>query len=232
MNDLKTSDPEGTDPVDRVLAGLGVAEPGKGMNGRILLAIAQPEIRQKGVRQWVAMAGVSAVVVLVSVSPALQRVHRGAPRQEAAVAAAQGMRPAPAHAVVPVTDAGSATDLGGRRVPSGVVTARRKLPVLQADTGSRAEAESFPAPPMPLTRQERLLLRMLSQPEGVQVVASLDGGAESAHERQEFERFFAPVYPASSFRRAEGKGDGNRVEPVPSQRDLPKATEHTTGELR
>jgi hypothetical protein len=58
---------------------------------------------------------------------------------------------------------------------------------------SEMKAASFPAPPMPLTEQERLLLRMVHRGEPVEL-AMLDPRLEAisdAEEKEEFQRFFA-----------------------------------------
>lgn len=57
---------------------------------------------------------------------------------------------------------------------------------------SEMEAASFPAPPMPLTAQERLLLRLAHKVDPVEV-AMLDPkfrAIEDAKEKAEFQRFF------------------------------------------
>lgn len=67
---------------------------------------------------------------------------------------------------------------------------------------ARSEAvESFPAPPMPLTRQERLLLRLLEGGEKGELVATLAPGHEDAlrqKELQEFSTFFRPASPSEA----------------------------------
>lgn len=71
------------------------------------------------------------------------------------------------------------------------------MPVAVAEAAPPdARAESFPAPPMPLTRQERLLLRMLHGGETGELVAALAPGAETAvrsMESAQFRAFFLPA---------------------------------------
>ncbi len=73
------------------------------------------------------------------------------------------------------------------------------LPARERDLGERGlsekAVESFPAPPMPLTRQERLLLRMLAKGEKTELLATLSPGAElrmRIRDDAEFRGFFAP----------------------------------------
>jgi hypothetical protein len=57
---------------------------------------------------------------------------------------------------------------------------------------SETQAASFPAPPMPLTEQERLLLRLVHKVDPVEI-AMLDPrvrAIEDAEEKEEFQRFF------------------------------------------
>ncbi len=66
---------------------------------------------------------------------------------------------------------------------------------------SETKAASFPAPPMPLTEQEKLILRMVREGNSVEL-AMLDPKMEAlrdAEEKEEFQRFFAkPVVKEAS----------------------------------
>lgn len=86
------------------------------------------------------------------------------------------------------------------------------LPARERDLGERGlsekAVESFPAPPMPLTRQERLLLRMLRGGESAELVATLSSEAGVAMQRQDGlrrQQFFAPDRPELE---AERKANG------------------------
>jgi len=102
--------------------------------------------------------------------------------------------------VVVVASAGKAHVLAGT---PPVMAARTQVraevarPVSQGDEDSVAMSEmraaSFPAPPMPLTEEERLLLRMVHKGGPVEL-AMLDPKMEEmreAEEKAEFQRFFA-----------------------------------------
>lgn len=105
--------------------------------------------------------------------------------------------------VVPMAPSGIARGDGERASPGSGVPSRgtRDAPetesVREADSGdsvalSETLAASFPAPPMPLTEQERLLLRLLHKVDPVEI-AMLDPrvrAMQDAEEKAEFQRFF------------------------------------------
>ena len=81
-------------------------------------------------------------------------------------------------------------------VRNGAVN-ERSAAIVESDVDSVAmsemQAASFPAPPMPLTEQERLLVRMVHHGDGVEL-AMLDPKMEAlrdAEEKEEFRSFFA-----------------------------------------
>jgi hypothetical protein len=90
---------------------------------------------------------------------------------------------------------------------------------------SEMRAASFPAPPMPLTEEERLLLRMVHRTDPVEL-AMLDPKLEAirdAEEKAEFQRFFAR--PAMKPGAGEESGDQPSGEPpAPGQASAEAST--------
>jgi hypothetical protein len=77
--------------------------------------------------------------------------------------------------------------------------AKARTPAIVPDKDSLAmdemRAESHPAPPMPLTEQEKLLLRVAHRRDPVQMAAlnPVQREARDAEEKAEVERFFVPT---------------------------------------
>jgi len=67
----------------------------------------------------------------------------------------------------------------------------RGAAVAAADAGPAASLVSFPAPPMPLTEQERLLL-VLAHRRGQARLAGIDAQKQEARETEQFQEFFKP----------------------------------------
>ena len=162
-----------------LLAGIRDAEPPGGMQSRILQAVELQPAVSTGLRPSFALAFVSAAVLVAGLAVAIlvyQPWHRStnATRQVT-------------HAVVP-------QDARPRTTPTKATAAfRRKAPRTPA-TRPREEAQlaSFPAPPLPLTEQERLLLR-LAHRHDVQSAAILNRdlqAAASAEAAKQFQQFF------------------------------------------
>lgn len=235
------------DAIERVLTGLRDAEAPLGMERRILAAMedralapgragagagwhlplwlvgaARPMVVRYAVMGFAA-AGVIALVLAIPArhksvhAPVNAKVDSVArwlesPRVEEAVIHSEQVR-------------------AGRVVRTARVANEPEGPVIGPDADSDAvalsetRAASFPAPPMPLTEQELLLLRMLHRGEPVEL-AMLDPRLEAlqdAKEKEEFQRFFAkpPVKDAAG----DGPGAGpaeaaqSSAEPVAAPAD-------------
>lgn len=204
--------------IEKVLAGLRDAEAPAGMERRILeglegrVSTAEARSGWRGlVPAWVtmplkpvaakalicgaAMAGLVAVVLAI---PAIRRLGH-APVQST-IGDVTG---APREAAPALAGGEAASSSGGSGVRLG--TTARKAPdaglVRAADSDgsdeesvarSEMQAASFPAPPMPLTAQERLLLRLAHKVDPVEM-AILDPkfrAMQDAEEKTEFQRFF------------------------------------------
>jgi hypothetical protein len=201
--------------IERVLAALREAEAPEGMEQRILEAMqnrasARREWRPLGfvmpswpVRKqpWV-IAMASLAVVSLAICWTAFRGHRsehnvvGSKRQVA-----------PADAPAPAAQAVAAREiqpLPGRSSAQlrGKADFKRARVASNADTVTLHEmlAVSYPAPPMPLTEQEKLLLRIAHRRDAVEL-AMLEPMlriVQEAEEKEEFQRFFGSAASQSA----------------------------------
>jgi hypothetical protein len=208
------------DAIEKVLAGLRSPDAPVGMERRILEAL-QDQVSARSRSGWrrliwlamparpvagrslacgVALAGMFAVALAI---PAIRRLGH--------VPAQSKMNPAPAASLLRATPEGVAKSaqrpLPGSSVRSMEQTnareqtnVRRARDVRNSDRNSDSvaldemRAASHPAPPMPLTEQERLLLRIAHRGDPVEL-AMLDPlrrAARDVEEQTEFQRFFKP----------------------------------------
>lgn len=168
-----------------LMAGFRDAEPPSGMQSRIFEALELHATVSPGlIKLWrlrpsVAWAFVCAAVLAAALAIAIriyQPLHRSAnaTSQVAHGDARQGARP----------------ETTAVKTPAGL---RRKAPRGSATRPRESELASYPAPPLPLTEQERLLLR-LAHRDGAQSDAILNPNlqaAESAAAAEQFQQFFA-----------------------------------------
>jgi hypothetical protein len=102
-------------------------------------------------------------------------------------------------------------------------------------------APSHPAPPMPLTEQEKLLMRLVRRSDPVEL-AMLDsklGALKDAEEKAEFQRFFVPpptIQATASDPDAEqttpAQTQSEQTPPVQSQPEQPKIEPSPTGDSK
>jgi hypothetical protein len=154
----------------------------------------------------VALAGVFAVAIAI---PAIHRLGRGSGRQSARSLAQLPAR-SPSRSETNQVSARSAAGLSPEGVakstphalsrpgmrPAKQANVRRATDVQGGESVAVEEmlASSHPAPPMPLTEQERLLLRIVHRGDPVEL-AMLDPmrrAARDVEEQTEFQRFFKP----------------------------------------
>jgi hypothetical protein len=207
-------DADGT--IERLLAGLRDAEPPGGMERRILEALDGMEVRQ-GVasaslwrlpfRPAIAML-LACTVTLMAIFTVEQRKH--VPGQPHGT---------PGQALVPVKPHGT---LHGRLGQAGQATeglngapnifsslrvgqkpqrsngaALRQLPPVKhpqnAPAAGETQTASFPAPPLPLTEQERLLLRLAHRgdADNMAILNPVTRAAQTAKATEQFQQFFA-----------------------------------------
>ncbi len=201
--------------IEKVLAGLRDAEAPAGMERRILEAIEDRAIARSrsGWRRFrpiwlvgsagpvrgrflageVAFAGVLAVVLAI---PAIHRLEHAAPQPKSS-ASTGSPRPAAASGLIakvarPQPPGASARAMVKTRV-------RRAGDVRDSDSVVFQEVltASHPAPPMPLTEQEKLLLRIAHTGDPVEL-AMLNPEIRARREAQgeaEFQEFFPPPPP-------------------------------------
>jgi hypothetical protein len=196
--------------IERVLAGLRDAEAPEGMERRILAGLEGRAAARSGWRvasMWLAMppgrftarglacgVALAGVVVLALAIPAMRRAGRLPVRSKIDGAHVKAVPMAPS--VIATGDVERSS-----RVSSGRLATTTNAPgaksVSEADSDdsvamSEIQAASFPAPPMPLTEQEKLLLRIARKVNPVEM-AMLDPKAramQDAEEKAEFQRFF------------------------------------------
>jgi hypothetical protein len=202
--------------IERLLAGLRDAEAPAGMERRILdrleerAAAAQARSGWRRLRPiWPAMptgsisaralvcglalAGVFAIAFAI---PAIRRLGHAPVHSKNAVAAVKPVRTASAVVAANVAELsprGSNVRLGmTTNVPEAGLVRAADSDSDDSVALSEMQAASFPAPPMPLTEQERLLLRLAHKVDPVEM-AMLDPklrAMQDAEEKAEFQRFF------------------------------------------
>lgn len=191
------------DAVEQVLAGMGQATPADGIEARVLarLEAASPDERlyRPAWASWrgfavacvggVLLSGVGALLILHSTDRKNVATHQGVPLST-------GRQTVQAAAGSTIERSSIQNRYGTRKVVTNHCAVPPQQPRFQAIADSTAGLESFPAPPMPLTRQERLLLRLLAGGEQAELVATLAPGAAPlvrSKDNAEFSTFFAPA---------------------------------------
>ena len=218
------------DAIERVLTGLREVEAPVGMERRIvaamedrtsetarardgwrwplrLVGVARPAVVRYVVIGCVA-AGVIAVVLTIPGRSRRQQV----PLKAKMGSVGSGQRvPVVEEPVMASERPSAARVMRAARVanePEGPVVGGNEAGDFDAVAMSETRAASFPAPPMPLTEQERLLLRMVHRGEPVEL-AMLDPQMremQDAKEKAEFQQFFAK--PLVKDAAADGAGAG------------------------
>jgi hypothetical protein len=177
-------DADGT--IERLLAGLRDAEPPAGIERRILDALDGVEAREAAAPAWlwrwrlrpaIAMLLACAVILMVAI---MVHQHRHAPAE---LKSADVRLPAKPQWVA---QKAHAVSLGTRsRVP---VRPPRDVPAAE-----ETQTASFPAPPLPLTEQERLLLRLAHRgdADNMAILNPDVQTALTAKATEQFQQFFA-----------------------------------------
>jgi hypothetical protein len=192
------------DAIDKTLAALKTAAPPEGMDARILQRLQQQPAAAAPFRwrdlltgsalatAWWrgALSGAATAMLLVGTLLLAQHTLRTKQPVVSQVATARNL----ALAVVPVT--ASAPNSPARATPCPtLLRVTRAVPVYRADTlPSASFAPSHPAPVLPLTAEERALVR-LAQTADPKLLAALEPETQAklaAQESEDFNKFFAP----------------------------------------
>ena len=179
---MKNADPT----IERLLAALRDAEPSAVMERRILQAMAArqaeasapfwPRLRPIAASLVSALAITGTLIVAVAVRP-----HWRAPADTRSHASAPAKRRPTQKEVV-----AQQAPIAPRR-PAKPGSRSRLVPAVP-----ETQAASFPAPPLPLTEQERLLLRVARRrdPQDIAILNPAVQAAQSAKATDQFQQFF------------------------------------------
>jgi hypothetical protein len=175
--------------LETVLRGLREAHPEPSLELRIAQALRDARLEPAPVSwfgSWSLALGIAGAMVACVVFVAiLQRSPRDQRKNIVAHQTASTQQMAPPQPSLQA--AGPVTQRDQASVPHAVHTTRE-------EGGSMAQVESFPAPPMPLTEQERLLIRLAHRDDPVQL-ARLAPGPRAARyqaEKDQVSEFFKP----------------------------------------
>ena len=186
--------------IDRLLKGLCDVEPPQGMQRRILNAAAteRTPLRQNWsitpAKSWT-LAVTSVAIAAVAIT---WMMNKGQPDEhDNAERGRHGAHTAVSAAQIPTVEFSPAQQPHARHVLTTLdhkASNTERLDPEDALALSEMKAPSHPAPPMPLTEQELLLIRILRKGDPVEL-AMLDPKFrtnEEASRRADFDRFFAP----------------------------------------
>jgi hypothetical protein len=178
--------------IERLLAGLRDAEPSAGMRRRLLEAIethpaaASPSPWRRLTLPWLLRPAMALLLACVLAFTIKVHRHRDTPtyiRSHATAADAP-------HATAPEAVA--------QKAPARPHRKTSPVPLRPPQTGpespvQEAQTASFPAPPLPLTDQEKLLLRLAhrNDPQDMTLLNRDAQAAQSAKATQQFQDFFA-----------------------------------------
>lgn len=199
--------------VDRILRGLRAAEPTEGMQRRILLAVEQ---RTLAPRRWPFATSVSWTIATAALAfasfaftwIASRPLHRGMAMSGKMTSAISTSLHSTKQPVRESVQQAHPTVLRTNGLQLQRPVAHAKQVATSSEVGpeqpkrseqdavalSELHASSHPAPPMPLTRQEQLLLQVIHKGDPVEL-AMLDPnvrGSEEANSRADFDHFFPP----------------------------------------
>jgi hypothetical protein len=208
---MMTTNPKPDNAIDKVLAALRDAAPPEGMESRIAARLEQHTNAQQAharpnshwrslltgqslAAAWFRGAATGVAFALLAVAAVLALRHTPAPPPQQTAAA-----PSPAH-ITPVSEARTTPCISPAvlRVHRAATTTAQ--PVLLAKARVDTAAPSHPAPPLPLTAQERELVRMarIADPQQLATINPETQAKLLAQQAAEFDKFFAsqPAPPA------------------------------------
>ena len=181
-------DADGT--IERLLMGLRDAEPPGGMERRILEALDGMEARETVTsaslwrlpfRPAIAMLLACTVILIVALT---FHQHRHAPGDVRNRSTSTDVRPA------------TRPELSTQKVSTVPRRTTSRIPVKHphdASATGETQTASFPAPPLPLTEQERLLLRLAHRggDDNMAILNPDTRAAQTAKATEQFQQFFA-----------------------------------------
>jgi hypothetical protein len=188
---MKNSD----EAIDRVLAGLRESVAPEGLELRVLAAVHQRAAAPRvGFLRWSVVGGLAVAAAAVVVLLAVPR-HAAVP---AAIRAVVQPQPMPMPAAMP----GPAAARPRRHTPA--VRANAEVPAANVPAAN-SRAASFPAPPMPLTEQERLLLEIArrGEPKAAPVLDPDALARQETRSEQVFQTVLAAAQQPSIFNHKE-----------------------------
>jgi len=186
--------------IDQVLTALRNTTPPTGMESRILKAVEQRTASlpsQLPARTWTWAFGAAALITALALTAI--HLHRNPPSDPVSTASTNHATPTPPLQAASVTN---------RHLPKPSPSpqpnkiTRRSAPLCDCDPLALAEsnAPSLPAPEMPLTAQEKLLLRVAQHPDPVQIEQFdlVVKAARDAEEKAQFQKFFNHPTPGDN----------------------------------
>ena len=187
--------------IDRILTGLREAQPTAGLEQRILEAISRqaPVTRPAWWPTWLTprrpLAWATASALILVVALATHSIRRATPK------AAEPTALPRITASIPSNHDRSPTFHRVHNPPEFAPQPKARAVQFarppRASSATEIGDPSFPPPPMPLTEQEKLLLRLThkADPDALAILNPEARQQEEASLRQDFERFFPPPPP-------------------------------------
>lgn len=188
--------------IERVLAGLRDCQPGIGMEDRILQAMHDDAAKRSALGWPSLMRSPFAAAISWSCAAALLGLF-------AVLLSIQVSTKPPAHLAkglransVPTIEPAVAARPPRPHLDERTAGAKRKTPVRRANlrhressSGHSSQLASHPAPPLPLTRQEQLLLQIAHRidPKQLAMFNPTQQALQNAKEKKEFQEFFGPT---------------------------------------
>jgi hypothetical protein len=194
--------------IDAALAVLSQAQAPEGMEARLLAGLRTQEVDAASAQSASPTAGwfggrgglvwggaAAAVVVLVGLLAVPRREVPAAKHPVAGVVAGSGLAVGGDARGVPEVKHGAERTVASTVPAERVRPARRGAPATQEIARADADLPSFPAPPAPLTEEERLLLKVVHSGDRIEL-AMLDPAIRNARaedEKAEVRKFFGEV---------------------------------------
>jgi hypothetical protein len=193
-------DADGT--IERLLAGLRDAEPPGGMERRILEALDGVEAREAVAsaslwrlpfRPAIAMLLAGTVILMVAFTV---EQHKHVPGQQLVPLKPHGTPGQATEGLNGAPNIVSSLRVGQKPQRSNGAALRQLPPVKHphdAPAAGETQTASFPAPPLPLTEQERLLLRLAHRgdADNMAILNPDTRAAQTAKATEQFQQFFA-----------------------------------------